>query len=148
MIIERLRRDEADLAACQAIERASFGRSLLDLLAELGRPHARVWVARQAPEAPPLGFLLAWIVAFEMEIHEVATAPEARRRGVGRALVEAALAEARATRCERVLLEVRESNEAARALYLGLGFLEDGRRRRYYSDPAEDAVLMSLLAPQ
>jgi ribosomal-protein-alanine N-acetyltransferase len=43
-----------------------------------------------------------------------------------------------------VLLEVRASNEGARALYRGAGFTEDGLRRRYYSDPEEDAVLMSL----
>jgi ribosomal-protein-alanine N-acetyltransferase len=43
-----------------------------------------------------------------------------------------------------VLLEVRESNQAARAFYASLGFVDDGRRRGYYADPVEDAVLLRL----
>ena len=43
-----------------------------------------------------------------------------------------------------VLLEVRESNQAARGFYASLGFLEEGRRRSYYADPVEDAVLMRM----
>jgi len=71
-----------------------------------------------------------------------------RRNGLGRDLLRFLLAEARAAGAIRLLLEVRTGNGAARALYRGLGFQEEGLRRRYYRDPVEDAVLMSLQFPQ
>ncbi|MCU0657071.1 MAG: ribosomal protein S18-alanine N-acetyltransferase [Polyangiaceae bacterium] len=131
-----------DLAACAAVERRAFAHGQLDLVSELQRPHARLWVAR-GQTGEPEGFLLAWYLAGDLEIQTVAVDPARRREGLGRALVGAALVEARALGCERVLLEVRAGNEGARALYRGAGFTEDGLRRRYYSDPEEDAVLMS-----
>lgn len=145
-MIERLGSEAGDLAACREIERSSFGHEQLDLPAELARSYARVWVAREEGEVR--GFLLAWWLGGELEIQTVATAPAARRRGVGAALVAAALSEAREHGAERVLLEVRASNEAALALYRRAGFVEDGRRRGYYSEPFEDAVLMSLTLPR
>lgn len=137
-----------DLDDCARIEAASFAHAQLDLRAELARPYARLWVARPEAGSPALGFLLAWRLGDELEIQTVATAPEARRRGVGRALVLAAIDEARATGCQRLLLEVRASNQAALGLYRALGFEQDGLRRGYYSDPTEDAVLMSRPAAQ
>jgi len=72
----------------------------------------------------------------EAELLNLAVHPRARRRGVGRALVEAA-----GTR--RAWLEVRASNEGAIRFYQSLGFTVCGRRPRYYRDPEEDAVLMA-----
>jgi ribosomal-protein-alanine N-acetyltransferase len=73
-------------------------------------------------------------------------APECQGRGVGHALLQAVVAEARALSAARLLLEVREGNERARRLYAARGFAEVGRRRGYY--PArggrEDAIVMSL----
>ncbi|RYE91006.1 MAG: GNAT family N-acetyltransferase [Myxococcales bacterium] len=165
--------DAAWLSACQRIEREAFDHAQLDLAAELRQPHASLWVAGVAagpddapsPEASPVAadagshgvpgapeagnqatpgaFVLVWYLADEVEIQTVATAPAGRRRGLGRALVERALAAARERGCGRALLEVRAGNVAARGLYGSLGFQEDGVRRRYYSDPTEDAVLMS-----
>ena len=137
----------ADLDACRALEAASFPRVQHDLASELALPHVLLWAARSAEGQPPAGFLLAWWLAGELEIQTVAVDPSRRRGGVGAALVAAALAEARTLRCERLLLEVRASNEAALALYRRAGFSEDGRRRGYYSEPTEDAVLMSRTLP-
>ncbi len=148
--------DEADvLAACQRIEREAFDHEQLDLASELRQAHVSLWVAGleggsyDTPCAgadkgrEPLAFVLVWYLADEVEVQTVATAPRGRRRGLGRALVEQALGAARERGCVRALLEVRAGNEAARGLYRSLGFQEDGVRRRYYSDPVEDAVLMS-----
>jgi len=65
---------------------------------------------------------------------------QARRRGLGRALLARALADE--TGVEKVFLEVREGSRAARAFYEACGFVAVGRRRRYYAD-GEDAILMT-----
>lgn len=81
-------------------------------------------------------------------IEAVAVAESAARRGIARLLVEAVVARARDTRCDRVELEVARSNAPARALYTACGFVRDGIRPRYYRDNAtgwvDDAVLMGL----
>lgn len=93
-----------------------------------------------------IAFLVGQRVLDETSIHNVAVAPVARRRGIARALVRHLLA-AQPAGVQRCLLEVRASNSAALALYRGLGFVEDGRRRNYYPTEhgREDAVLMSLV---
>lgn len=108
---------------------------------ELAREHALLLVARAHADEAPLAFLLAWHVADELELLDVATHPERRRRGLGHALLEALFAEARGARTTRIFLEVRPSNQAARALYRATGFDEVGRRPRYYPD-GEDALLL------
>jgi ribosomal-protein-alanine N-acetyltransferase len=87
------------------------------------------------------GFVLSRAVADEVEILLVVVAPAARRRGLGRALLRAALAQATVART--AFLEVRVSNAAAIALYEGVGFVAVGRRPRYY-DGGEDALSMRL----
>lgn len=77
----------------------------------------------------------------DMEIYNIAVDPSERRKGLGKKLLELSLEAARLTSIERILLEVRESNTAARALYEGAGFVSHGRRKSYYSAPPEDAVL-------
>ena len=78
------------------------------------------------------------------ELESVAVAPSARRAGIGRALMNAVLDWLRLQAAAEVELEVRQSSAAAIALYRSLGFKEVGRRRNYYRDPQEDAVLMRL----
>ncbi len=76
------------------------------------------------------------------QILTVGVLPPARRRGVGRLLVRALVAEARRRQAGEVLLEVREDNEAARRLYADEGFAVLGRRRGYYEQGRVDAVTM------
>jgi ribosomal-protein-alanine N-acetyltransferase len=121
---------------------------------ELERPWARIWVAREtepssASRTSPargaiVGYLVAWHVADELHVMNVATRPDRRRRGIGRALVNAAVAYARARRVRHALLEVRRSNRPAISLYRSVGFFAMGVRTRYYADD-EDAVEMVLL---
>jgi ribosomal-protein-alanine N-acetyltransferase len=82
------------------------------------------------------------------ELEAIVVASSQRRNGLGRDLLRYLSAEAEAAGAIRLMLEVRIGNGAARALYRGLGFQEEGLRRRYYRDPVEDAVLMSLQFPQ
>ncbi len=89
----------------------------------------------------PGGFVLARVAADEAEILTLAVLPEARRRGLARALLQAAMAEAAALGAAAMLLEVGEANAAARALYHGAGFLPVGRRRAYYAG-REDALVL------
>ncbi|WP_458524888.1 GNAT family N-acetyltransferase [Onishia taeanensis] len=102
--------------------------------------------ARVAP-GTLLGFAVLACLPFDAELQAITVAPSARRRGVARALLEGLIATASGWGSERLLLEVRASNAPALALYRGLGFIEEGRRRGYYPategvSPREDALLM------
>lgn len=94
-----------------------------------------------------LGFLVAAHIPPEWELENVVVAAPERRKGLGKSLLEALLERARETNSEAVFLEVRESNHAARALYQALSFQQIGRRPRYYSTPAEDAILYRRTLP-
>jgi [ribosomal protein S18]-alanine N-acetyltransferase len=89
------------------------------------------------------GYVVAHSAADEGEILNLGVAAAHRRHGIGRELVERALAELAARGVQTVYLEVRSSNTAARRLYESLGFAEVGHRTRYYRRPVEDAVVLS-----
>lgn len=91
-----------------------------------------------------LGFILVRAVADEMEILNLAVDRDSRRRGIARRLLAKAIQEVRRADVKRVYLEVRESNSGGRAFYSSAGFTEQGRRKKYYSQPAEDAILLAL----
>ena len=93
------------------------------------------------------GFLVARSGGEEWEIENIAIAGTARRRGLGTRLLGECLDQVRAQGAEAVFLEVRESNQAARSLYEKWAFVESGRRRCYYRDPEEDAVVYRLSIP-
>ncbi|MFO0748959.1 MAG: ribosomal protein S18-alanine N-acetyltransferase [Myxococcota bacterium] len=140
-----------DLEEVLAIEAASFPepwprtvfeRELGAEAAQAGSV-ARVW--RDATGAV-LGCMVHRHGVDEVELHQVAVRPDARGRGIAKALVQSLLADARA-RGERVLLEVRAGNVAARALYASLGFALVGTRKAYYRDNDEDALVLGWSAP-
>ena len=90
------------------------------------------------------GFAAFHQVLDEADLRNLAVLPEHRRRGVGRALIEAACHRLREAGAKRLFLEVRVSNEAARSLYHALGFVLHSRRKDYYRDPDEDACVLCL----
>lgn len=92
-------------------------------------------------ESALLGFLVAHCIDREWELENIAIAPDARRKSLATRLVEELLRHARRANGEAVFLEVRESNYAARALYEKLDFTQTGRRKAYYQNPPEDAIL-------
>jgi len=91
-----------------------------------------------------VGFVLVRAVADEMEILNLAVDADERRQRIGARLIEQAIEEVRRAHVKRVYLEVRESNSVARAFYSSAGFAEQGRRKNYYSQPVEDALVLVL----
>lgn len=92
------------------------------------------------------GMLLGRVAAGEAEVLTLAVLPSMRRQGIASALLQAAVAEARARAATALFLEVATGNAAARALYGRTGFVEVGRRRRYYADGSDALVLrMNIL---
>ena len=133
----------------------------LDDAAALAALHARAfprgWAAKEitdlmrrgafgflADDTALKGFVLAWAPGPEAEILTLVTAPEHRREGWGVQLLAAALAAAQAQGAGAMLLEVADDNDAARALYAATGFVEVGRRLRYYQreSGAADALVL------
>jgi ribosomal-protein-alanine N-acetyltransferase len=91
------------------------------------------------------GFIASRLIADELHVNNVAVRSEYRRQGVGSALLEAVLLEGGRRGARVAFLEVRASNGPAQALYERCGFAMTGRRRNYYSQPTEDALIMSLM---
>ena len=98
-------------------------------------------------ESSLIGFLIAHHMGQDWELENVVVKSPARRKRVGTALLNQLLVRARSPESESVFLEVRESNQAARALYLKWGFQQTGRRRAYYTSPTEDAILYQHRLP-
>lgn len=90
-----------------------------------------------------LGYLLVYHAADEAEIARIAVQKEARRQGAAGKLMQALEHYCEEHKMEKLLLDVRESNEEARSFYTKNGFVEDGIRQGFYTNPSEDAVLMS-----
>jgi ribosomal-protein-alanine N-acetyltransferase len=141
----------ADLDAVLHIERASFPTpwSRQAFLHELERNRvAGLWVARGRRSGDGdevsrvVGYLCLWAVADEVHVTNLAVDPGWRGEGIGRLLLGTLLVHHRSTGARRAFLEVRPGNVEARRLYQGLGFREVGRRRGYYVDTGEDALLL------
>lgn len=141
--IEELRPE--DLGSILRIEKASFRQPWTrDMFqAELVPDISLVLVARSEENAV-LGYLFGSIVAGTFHISNIAVDPLIRRQGVGKALLRAALAQASRRGADDATLEVRASNQTAQALYRDFGFTVVGRRRRYYTEPVEDGLIMCL----
>jgi len=105
-------------------------------------PAARCWVAELGGRL--VGMLVLWMIVDEVHIATIATHPEHRRQGIAKQLFVEALDLANAEGARSVLLEVRAGNQAAREMYRKFGFEIVGRRKRYYKDTFEDAILMTL----
>jgi ribosomal-protein-alanine N-acetyltransferase len=105
-------------------------------------------IAKPSPAievAPIAGYIVARETAGELHINNVAVRAEYRRRGIGAALLNCVLDEARRRKANAAFLEVRSANRAAQTLYEKCGFKAIARRADYYSEPREDAVVMSLV---
>jgi ribosomal-protein-alanine N-acetyltransferase len=117
------------------------------VLAELiETPGAFAWIAAVDRHDAPDGFVLGRVAADEAEILTLAVRPDARRSGVGRALMAAAMESAIVAGADRMFLEVADDNLPARALYATLGFTEVGERPGYYERPDGPAISARVLS--
>jgi len=134
---------EGDVVEALALDARCFPNpgERVDFQEEMQRENAVLLGARRSGRLQ--GYLLAWCVVDRMEIMNVAVDPDARRKGHGLVLVDAAIREARLRGMVAVDLEVRASNDPALKLYRGMGFSLVGRRDGYYRNPTEDAVLLT-----
>jgi ribosomal-protein-alanine N-acetyltransferase len=132
------------LAEVASIERACFSDPWSEASFRQAIDNAGVFfrVATEGAGGRVVGYVVAWFAGGEGEIANVAVAPSVRGRGIGGLLLDAAIAAASQNGAEALYLDVRESNARARALYDSRGFVEVGRRRRYYRRPSEDAIVL------
>ena len=137
----------ADLAALAALERAAFSDpwSRAQLATALAWPGAIAMVAEDADEI--VGYVLGRVIVDEGEILSIATRPTRRREGIGRNLLSAMTGAMTAAGAHAAWLEVRMSNDAARAMYQSAGFEPAGIRPGYYRLPDEDALILRCQLP-
>ena len=103
-----------------------------------------IFLVAEDPAGVVIGYAIALAVMDEAEILNLAVRPVDRGAGLGGKLLDAAIDEATSRGAEQVFLEVRESNDSARRLYASRGFKEVSRRRGYYREPVEDALVLRL----
>jgi ribosomal-protein-alanine acetyltransferase/tRNA threonylcarbamoyl adenosine modification protein YeaZ len=137
---------EPDLPAVAAVERRVFSDAWPESFFREELSQAMAWARIAEADGALAGYLLAWVGGGAGHIGNLAVVPEARRRGVARALLEDLLEHAGAAGAASLTLEVRVSNFAAQALYRAFGFRLAGLRRGYYRDTGEDALIMAWTA--
>lgn len=146
MTVREVRKEqEADIADIAALERRIFPdpwteKGIGETLSQRGTVVLGIWKG-----SAMAGYVILYSVPDEGEIARIAVEPSFRRQGAAGCLLKE-LAKLCAERgIARLMLEVREGNAAAVSFYKKNGFTEDGRRKGYYSNPCEDAILMSLV---
>jgi [ribosomal protein S18]-alanine N-acetyltransferase len=142
--VERLA-SPADLDGVLAIEEASFNNPTTRewYEGELKRPEVCFIYVLRTPDRPVAGFCAFWLVIDQAHINNLAVLPELRGQGLGTQLLEAVIAEAAHLGAILLTLEVRQSNEPALRLYEKAGFYREGVRKNYYTNPIEDALILS-----
>jgi ribosomal-protein-alanine N-acetyltransferase len=136
-------REVVDIEETTGLNRWGYDAYRRELLTN---PHAVMSVARPLDVSvhEVLGFVAAALLYDELHINNIASRPEYRRNGIGRALLALALDEGRLRGATFCVLEVRASNLPAQALYETVGFYTSRRRKDYYRAPVEDALEMVL----
>jgi ribosomal-protein-alanine N-acetyltransferase len=138
------RAGKADVDRVVQIEAEGFlhpwSRELVER--ELEHSWSVLLLAEDGAGGPVVGYVVFWVVHDEVHVLNVATALAARRRGIGRALMEAAEEEGRRRGARLSTLEVRRSNAPAIALYAAMGYRQVGVRHNYYAEEREDALVM------
>lgn len=132
-----------DAAAVAELEHQTYvdAWSEKSVMETIGNPNTLCLAAEKSGKI--IGYLLVYVAADEAEIARITTWKEARRQGVASLLFDALEKECKEQKLAKILLDVRESNTAARAFYEKYQFVVDGVRPGFYDTPKEDAVLMS-----
>jgi ribosomal-protein-alanine N-acetyltransferase len=144
----RMRKD--DLDSVMDIDRLSFRMPWPESAYRhdlMNNPNAILWVAERLSQengSNVVGMVDVWLILEEAHIATLAVHPDYRGNGIAASLLQKVLFKAYELGARRAMLEVRASNQAAQSLYKGFGFEIVTRRRRYYRDNNEDALLMNL----
>lgn len=141
-MISMKKMDESHVSQIAALEKLCFSQpwSEKSIASELENPLS-VWLVAEINDSL-VGYIGSQSVLGESDVMNVAVSPDYRRQGIGEALVLALVEELKRLGNHCLSLEVRISNEPARALYEKLGFAEVGRRPNYYRNPKEDALIL------
>lgn len=133
---------KADVKSVYAIEVLSFRTpwSLRSLMSELKNSVAHYTVLEKDGEI--IGYCGMWVLFEEAHITNIAIHPEHRGNGFGKQLLHGAMRVAASFGAEMMTLEVRETNTVAQRMYDEMDFSQQGRRKRYYTDTGEDALLL------
>ena len=133
---------EAHVAQVAALEQVCFSDpwSENSVRSELENPLSTWLIALEGETV--LGYVGSQTVLDEADIMNVAVAPDHRRQGIARLLLERLEEALRSRNVHSLTLEVRASNEPAKALYASLGYVRVGRRPNYYFKPREDALIL------
>lgn len=137
----------ADIPAIVAIERQSDAaahwsdQNYASIFTADG-PRRLVLIAES--EGAAVAFVVARVVDSEWDIENIVVAAKMRRQGIASEFIRRIVDQAEADGAQKIVLEVRESNLHARALYEKAGFVESGSRSRYYQDPEENAICYGL----
>ena len=140
MTVERLQ--EEHLAGVADIEKACFSEPWSESALRLLLTDTALGFVALADDGSVASYVGMMTVADEGQITNVATHPDFQRQGYGSAALDGLLAFAAQNGISEIFLEVRRSNEAARALYTSRGFESVGERKGFYRFPTEDAVIM------
>ena len=141
-MIDYLPMNQDHIAAIARLEAICFSDPWSEgsVASELSNPLSRWIVAMDGKTL--VGYVGSQTVLGESDMMNIAVAPDARRRGIAQGLVEALIQVLKELDSHCLSLEVRASNEPAKALYGKLGFREIGRRKNYYRNPKEDALIL------
>lgn len=133
---------ETHIAQIAALEKRCFSDpwSETSVRSELSNPLSYWLVAQE--DGKLIGYVGSQSVPPEADVMNLAVAPEWRNKGIGRALMTALIAQLHSRGITALFLEVRVGNLPAQSLYQSLGFVEAGRRPKYYVNPTEDALIL------
>ena len=146
--------DKSNVRAVAQLSKECFSHpwSEASYYEELDNPLSFTVVAVKSPQAPnseiAVGFINARIINDEVYINNIAVKKEFRRKGIGKSLLSALEKKAIKVNASFITLEVRESNFPAVSLYASLGYEISGKRKKFYREPVENAVLMTKKLPQ
>jgi ribosomal-protein-alanine N-acetyltransferase len=143
LIIEEMKKE--DLNQVMEIEEKSFSDPWRESFfsQDIDNESAMPLIARSNDRV--VGYVCLWKILDEIQISNIAVAPQLRRRGIGEKMIEKILKIAQEKDYRRITLDVRISNLPAINLYKKLGFSEAGRRKNYYRLPQEDALIMEKI---
>lgn len=140
--------EPGDLSRICAIEEQSFSdpwskKAFLMEMVFHGYNYAVVAIDEIADEV--VGYCFFWVIlADEIHIANIAVDPNRRKQGIGQHLIHFVCNVGKERQIPNITLEVRDSNQAAKAFYERLGFEQVGRRKNYYKKPVEDALILRL----